>query len=59
MYLKGRPCQQINTETLASKTEVYIASNIAYIRNEAAMIVCLNDKKNGGTTKSELTRLIK
>ena len=45
MYLEGRPCTEIDMEALANKTEGYIASDIAYICNEAAMIACLNEKK--------------
>ena len=45
MYLKGRPCTEIDMKELANKTESYIASDIAYICNEAAMVACLNDKK--------------
>lgn len=45
MYLKGRPCAKIDMDKLASMTENYIASDIAYICNEAAMVACLNDKK--------------
>ena len=44
MYLEGRPCQKIDMEALASKTSGYIASDIAYICNEAAIIAALNDK---------------
>ena len=43
-HLKGRPCQKIDIKALASKTSGYIASDIAYICNEAAIIAALNDK---------------
>ena len=43
-HLKGRPCQEIDIKALASKTSGYIASDIAYICNEAAIIAALNDK---------------
>ena len=45
MYLQGRPCSKINTEELANITENYIASDIAYICNESAMIAAFNDKE--------------
>ena len=44
MYLKGRPCGKIDVEALGNMTEGYIASDIAYICNEAAMVACLNDR---------------
>ncbi len=44
MYLKGRPCAQIDLNKLANMTEGFIASDIAFICNEAAMVACLNDK---------------
>jgi transitional endoplasmic reticulum ATPase len=45
LYLKGRPCDNIDTEALASMTEGYIASDISYIYNETAMIAALNDQQ--------------
>jgi len=45
LYLKGRPCDNIDTEALASMTDGYIASDISYICNETAMIAALNDKQ--------------
>lgn len=45
MYLKDRPCDNVDTEILANMTEGYIASDISYICNETAMIAALNDKK--------------
>ena len=44
MYLEGRPCQKVDLEALADKTNGYIASDIAYICNEAAIIAALNDQ---------------
>ncbi len=38
LYLKGRPCEEgIDLETLAAQTEGYIASDIAFMVNDAAM----------------------
>ena len=45
LYLKGRPCDSIDTEALAVITDGYIASDISYICNETAMIAALNDKQ--------------
>ena len=45
MYLKGRPCEIIDTKVLAEMTDGYIASDISYICNETAMIAALNDKQ--------------
>ena len=45
LYLKGRPCDNIDTEALASMADGYIASDISYICNETAMIAALNDKQ--------------
>jgi transitional endoplasmic reticulum ATPase len=42
LYLKDRPCQDINSEELAQKAEGYVASDIAYIVNEAATIAAFN-----------------
>lgn len=44
MYLKGRPCDKIDMKEMACMTEGYIASDIAYICNEAAIIAAFNDK---------------
>lgn len=39
MYLKGRPVEdEIKVDELAKKTEGYIASDIAYIVNDSAMV---------------------
>ena len=45
MYLKGRPCDIIDSKVLAEMTDGYIASDISYICNETAMIAALNDKQ--------------
>jgi len=42
LYLKGRPCGEINSEELAKKAEGYVASDIAYVVNEAATIAAFN-----------------
>ena len=45
MYLKGRPCDIIDSKVLAEMTDGYIASDISYVCNETAMIAALNDKQ--------------
>jgi transitional endoplasmic reticulum ATPase len=42
LYLKDRPCQDINSEELAAKSDGYVASDIAYVVNEAATIAAFN-----------------
>ncbi len=42
LYLKGRPCEGIDSDALAQKSEGYVASDIAYIVNEAATIAAFN-----------------
>lgn len=42
LYLKDRPCGEIDSDTLAKKTDGYVASDIAYIVNEAATIAAFN-----------------
>ena len=37
LHLNGRPCEDIDAEKLATITDGYIASDIAYIVNDAAM----------------------
>lgn len=37
IHLKGRPCSDIDFDNLAKLTEKYVASDIAYIVNDAAM----------------------
>lgn len=42
LYLKDRPCEGINSDELSAKTQGYVASDIAYIVNEAATIAAFN-----------------
>ena len=42
LYLKDRPCGEIDSDALAKKTDGYVASDIAYIVNEAATIAAFN-----------------
>ena len=42
LYLKDRPCDEIDTDELASKSDGYVASDIAYVVNEAATIAAFN-----------------
>ena len=42
LYLKGRPCGEIDSEALAQKADGYVASDIAYVVNEAATIAAFN-----------------
>ena len=44
MHLSGRPCADIDSERLAELTDGYIASDIAYIVNDAAMGAAFNDQ---------------
>ena len=44
LHLEGRPCEDINAERLAEMTEGYIASDIAYIVNDAAMGAAFSDQ---------------
>ena len=44
LHLNGRPCDEIDTEHLADLTDGYIASDIAYIVNDAAMSAAFNDQ---------------
>lgn len=44
LHLKGRPCEEIDAEKLATMTEGYIASDIAYIVNDAAMGAAFSDQ---------------
>lgn len=41
LYLKDRPCDEINTYQLADMTSSYAGSDIAYIVNDAAMTAAL------------------
>lgn len=43
LHLNGRPCEDIDAERLADLTDGYIASDIAYIVNDAAMSAAFND----------------
>lgn len=43
LYLKDRPCEDIDTDKLAELTEDYVASEIAYIVNDAAMQAAFAD----------------
>ena len=46
LYLKGRPVEDgINVDELAKQTEGYIASDIAYIVNDSAMIAAYTRTK--------------
>ena len=42
LYLKDRPCQGIDSEALARLADGYVASDIAYVVNEAATIAAFN-----------------
>ena len=44
IHLKDRPCEEIDAEKLATMTEGYIASDIAYIVNDAAMGAAFSDQ---------------
>jgi transitional endoplasmic reticulum ATPase len=44
LHLNGRPCSEIDAERLAELTDGYIASDIAYIVNDAAMGAAFSDK---------------
>lgn len=44
LHLEGRPCEDIDAEKLASLTDGYIASDIAYIVNDAAMGAAYSDQ---------------
>ena len=44
LYLKDRPCGEIDSEVLAQKADGYVASDIAYIVNEAATIAAFNNE---------------
>lgn len=44
LYLKDRPCDQIDTQQLAEMTDKYVASDIAFIVNDAAMIAAFRDE---------------
>ena len=42
LYLKDRPCEYIDSNALAEKADGYVASDIAYVVNEAATIAAFN-----------------
>ena len=42
LYLKERPCGEIDSDALAQKADGYVASDIAYVVNEAATIAAFN-----------------
>ena len=42
LYLKDRPCEDIDSNALAEKADGYVASDIAYVVNEAATIAAFN-----------------
>lgn len=44
LHLSGRPCGDIDAERLAELTDGYIASDIAYIVNDAAMGAAFSDQ---------------
>lgn len=44
LYLKDRPCAEINAQALAEATNNYVASDIAFIVNDAALIAALRDE---------------
>ena len=44
IHLDGRPCEDLDMEYLAELTDGYIASDIAYIVNDAAMGAAFSDK---------------
>ena len=42
LYLKDRPCEEIDSDELAKKADGYVASDISYVVNEAATIAAFN-----------------
>ncbi len=44
LHLSGRPCEDVDTGRLAELTDGYIASDIAYIVNDAAMGAAFSDQ---------------
>lgn len=44
LHLQGRPCGKINVDRLSELTEGYIASDIAYVVNDAAMMAAFTDQ---------------
>ncbi len=45
LYLKDRPCDEIDSDALAKKADGYVASDIAYVVNEAATIAAFNHEQ--------------
>ncbi len=45
LYLKDRPCGEIDASALAEKSDGYVASDIAYVVNEAATIAAFNHEE--------------
>ena len=45
LYLKDRPCEDIDCDTLSKKSDGYVASDIAYVVNEAATIAAFNHEQ--------------
>ena len=43
LYLKERPCIDVDTEVLAEKTDNYSSSDIAFIVNDAALVAAFKD----------------
>jgi len=56
LYLKDRPCADINADELARMTDNYVASDIAYIVNDAAMMAAFADEP---ITQDKLVNTIK
>lgn len=44
LHIAGRPCTEIDAEHLAELTDGYIASDIAYVVNDAAMTAAFTDQ---------------
>ena len=44
LHLKGRPCGDLDAEHLADLSDGYIASDIAYVVNDAAMTAAFTDQ---------------
>ena len=44
LHLQGRPCGEIDTDRLAELSDGYIASDIAYVVNDAAMTAAFTDQ---------------
>ena len=42
LYLKDRPCEDIDSDALAKKADGYVASDISYVVNEAATSAAFN-----------------